>query len=133
MRAAVFAPHSPRHPAARQTSALPLTEAVSMTPDEPIMCSLEPDALRSRRDALLPSLIAHAERVEEIDAGYRIRFADATRLRSIASVIDAERQCCRFLEFRLTVEAGGGAMWLELTGPSGAKEFLADLLTRRRV
>ena len=99
-----------------------------MTPDEPIMCSLEPGAFRSRRDALLPSLIEHAERVEEIDAGYRLRFADATRLLSIASVIDAERQCCRFLEFKLTIEAGGGAMSLELTGPSGAKQFLEDLL-----
>ncbi|HJZ70446.1 MAG TPA: hypothetical protein VKE51_01835 [Vicinamibacterales bacterium] len=99
-----------------------------MTPDEPIMCSLEPGALRSRRDALLPGLIQHADRVEEIDAGYRLRFADAAHLLEVAAVIDTERQCCRFLAFRLTIEAGGGAMLLEITGPSGAREFLADLL-----
>jgi hypothetical protein len=99
-----------------------------MDPNEPIVCSLEPGALGSRRDALLPGLRERAERVEEIDAGYRIRFADASHLVSVASVIDAERQCCRFLEFRLTVEAGGGPMVLEITGPTGAKEFLADLL-----
>src|SRR5262245_56553802 len=99
-----------------------------MTPGEPIICRLEPGALRSRRDSLLPGLLARADRVDEIDAGYRLRFADAAQLLSVASVIDAERHCCRFLEFRLTVEAGGGAMWLEVTGPTGAKEFLTDLL-----
>jgi hypothetical protein len=93
----------------------------------PIACSLEPGALRQRRDALLPGLVARADRVEAIDAGYRLRFPDAAALTTVAAVVDAERQCCRFLEFRLTIEAGGGPMWLEVTGPPGTKEFLADL------
>jgi hypothetical protein len=93
----------------------------------PIACSLEPGALRQRRDALLPGLVARADRVEAIDAGYRLRFPDAAALTTVAAVVDAERQCCRFLEFRLTIEPGGGPMWLEVTGPPGTKEFLADL------
>jgi hypothetical protein len=98
-----------------------------MNPNEPIVCSLEPGALRAQRDELLPGLVARADRVEEIDGGYRLRF-DAAHLMSIATVIDSERQCCRFLEFRLTVEAAGGPLWLQVTGPAGAKEFLADLI-----
>jgi hypothetical protein len=38
-----------------------------MNPNEPIVCSLEPGALRAQRDELLPGLVARADRVEEID------------------------------------------------------------------
>jgi len=103
-----------------------------MSTNEPIACSLEPGALHARRDALLPGLAARAEHIDEIEAGYRLRFADAALLMSVASAIDAERQCCRFLEFRLTVEPGGRAMWLDVTGPAGGREFLADLLSAQR-
>jgi hypothetical protein len=43
-------------------------------------------------------------------------------------VIDAERQCCRFLRFQLTVEPDLGPMWLEVAGPPGTADFLTDLL-----
>jgi hypothetical protein len=46
----------------------------------------------------------------------------------IARAIDAERQCCRFLTFHLTVEPDLGAFVLDLTGPSGTRDFLSDLL-----
>jgi hypothetical protein len=37
-----------------------------------------------------------------------------------------ESQCCPFLRFQLTVELGGGPVWLELTGPPGTRDFLAQ-------
>ena len=43
-------------------------------------------------------------------------------------MLDAERQCCRFLRFRLTVEPNLGPIVLELSGPPGTEEFLASLL-----
>jgi hypothetical protein len=43
--------------------------------------------------------------------------------------IDAERQCCRFLKFALTVEPDAGDVWLEVTGPDGTTEFLSTLLS----
>jgi hypothetical protein len=43
----------------------------------------------------------------------------------VATFIDLERRCCAFLRFRLTVEPGGGPIWLELTGPPGTRELLA--------
>jgi hypothetical protein len=46
----------------------------------------------------------------------------------IARTIDAERQCCRFLHFGVTVEPDGGPITLELSGPSGTREFLSALL-----
>ena len=51
-------------------------------------------------------------------------------LATIAQTIDAERQCCRFLRFSITVEPDGGPITLELTGPPGTREFLSAFLDR---
>ena len=97
--------------------------------DLPIACTLTPDALRARRDGLLADLLRRAEHQELIDEGLRVRFApDDGALATIAQVVDAERRCCRFLRFVITVEPDGGAMSLELSGPAGTREFLTGLL-----
>jgi hypothetical protein len=95
----------------------------------PIACTLSPDDLAARRNELLPGLAAHAlERVERLD-GFAWRFeARMDVLQAIAAAIDRERQCCAFLRFELTVEPGGGPVWLAVTGPAGTKELLADLV-----
>ena len=54
----------------------------------------------------------------------RCGLAIAVRL----GAIDAERRCCRFLRFRLTVEPDEGPMVLELTGPEGTRDFLSVLI-----
>jgi len=54
--------------------------------------------------------------------------ASADALSAVLETIDAERQCCRFLRFDITVEPDGGPIWLELAGPPGTREFLAALL-----
>ena len=48
-------------------------------------------------------------------------------LTQIASVNETERQCCRFLTSRVTVEADGGPNWLDVYGPAGTMEFLAGV------
>ena len=97
--------------------------------DLPIACTLTPDALRARKDGLLADLLRRADHHELIDEGLRVRFsADADTLSTIARVVDAERQCCRFVRFVITVERDGGPISLELTGPPGSREFIAGLL-----
>ena len=99
----------------------------------PIVCELTPEAIKARRDGLLPGLAARAVEREATDEGYRLRFsADSDTLQSIARVIDAERQCCRWLSFILTVEPDGGPIVLTLSGPEGAREFLTALLESRQ-
>jgi hypothetical protein len=95
----------------------------------PIACTLTPDALRLRRQGLLADLLRRAQDHDVTADGLRLRFAagDGT-LSAIARAVDAERQCCRFLRFVITVEPDGGAMTLELTGPPGTREFVAALL-----
>ena len=100
-------------------------------PEIPIACSLSPDALQARRDGLLADLLQRAEHQELFDEGLRVRFSpDNATLAALAQVVDAERRCCRFLRFVITVEPDGGPVSLELSGPPGTREFIAGLLTR---
>ena len=96
----------------------------------PIVCELTPAEMTARRAALLPGLLVRAEERATLDNGFRWRFdASSELLTAAAETINAERQCCRFLRFVLTVEPGGGSMWLEITGPQGTPEFLESLLS----
>ena len=100
--------------------------------DLQIMCDLSPAALHARRDGLLAELLTRTDAHDALADGHRLRFAPSDDvLSTIARVIDAERQCCRFLRFHLIVEPDNGPIILELTGPAGTREFLATLLESR--
>ena len=95
--------------------------------DLPVVCTLTPAAVASRKAALLQGLVGRADIREETATGLRVTLpADA--LSAILATVDAERKCCRFLRFDITVEPDGGPISLELTGPPGTREFLAALL-----
>jgi hypothetical protein len=98
-------------------------------PDLPIACTLTADDLLARREGLISDLLRRAEGHEDLGEGLRFRFAPTEdTLSTIAQAVDAERRCCRFLRFAITVEPDGGPMFLELSGPTGTREFLAALL-----
>ena len=96
--------------------------------DLPIACTLSPEALQARRENLLAALLQRStERTERAD-GLRLRFtADERILAEIARTVDAERLCCRFLSFTITVSPNGGPITLDLAGPLGTREFLATM------
>ena len=97
--------------------------------DLPIVCRLTPDALRARREGLLAELLRTSTGHELLAEGLRLRFApSADTLASIARAVEAERHCCRFLRFTITVEPDEGPLTLDLTGPQGTREFVAALL-----
>jgi hypothetical protein len=73
------------------------------------------------------TLLRRAITRESTDAGLRFTLpADA--LPAVAAVINAERRCCRFLEFQIAVAANEGPVILTLNGPAGTREFLEALL-----
>jgi hypothetical protein len=99
--------------------------------DLPVVCTLTPEALEARRLGLLSELVSRCEGYEQLTDGVRLRFsATSEMLSAIARAVEAERRCCRFLRFSITVEPDEGPILLELTGPQGTNEFLAGLLDR---
>ena len=98
-------------------------------PDLPVACTLSPAALKARKENLLKALLDRADERRELPDGYGLRFvAEGDTLSAIARTVDAERQCCRFLRFTVTVEPDDGPIALDLTGPAGTREFLAAML-----
>ena len=90
-----------------------------------VSCTLSPDALAARRENLLASVAALARVNTPTGEGRRFEFdASDETLALITSMIQAERKCCRFLQFQLTIPPAGGPIALELTGPPGTREFL---------
>jgi hypothetical protein len=94
----------------------------------PVACFLTDKQLQARRknylDQAAESLIDSAE----LSDGFVFRFplAEAT-LQNLAEIIDLERKCCPFLNFRLNLEAGNDFVSLELTGAAGTKEIIKSL------
>ena len=98
--------------------------------DLPVVCTLGPETLKIRRENLLADLVQKVDSHEPLPDGYRLRFAVSEDVLSlITRTIDAERRCCRFLRFQLTVEPAHGPVLLDLTGPPGTREFVAALFT----
>jgi hypothetical protein len=95
----------------------------------PIACTLDAKDLGQRRGDLLPGLVARAVAVEPLDDGVRLRFDSAPGLLGeLVRVIDAERRCCRFLRFEISVASDLGPIALYVTGPPGTAAFLSQLL-----
>jgi hypothetical protein len=94
----------------------------------PIACTLSPAALQKRKDTLLSVLVERAVERQPLSDGYRLRFSsDGDVLALMTRTIDAERQCCRFLRFTMTVEPADGPITLDLVGPAGTREFLTAM------
>lgn len=91
----------------------------------PVACTLAEPELAARRAGVLGDVRRRALEAQWLADGARLRFpAEAETLSLLATFVDLERRCCAFLRFELTVEPGGGPVWLALTGPPGTREFL---------
>lgn len=95
----------------------------------PIACALSAGQLAAQRESLLVGLADHAVQRTALPSGMRLRFpATAARLRQIDTVVRRERECCPFLEFRVGLALGGSSLTLDVTGPEGTADLLAELL-----
>lgn len=71
-----------------------------MSQELPVACTLGGQSLSARQSDLRVSVLAEAASTERLPDGYRWQFrSHAALLTRLATVIDAERQCCRFLRF----------------------------------
>ncbi|MBI4486266.1 MAG: hypothetical protein HY655_09670 [Acidobacteria bacterium] len=94
----------------------------------PVVCTLTPETMATRRAELLPGLFRRALAIEPTEQGYRLRFDTSPgTFHAVATAIEAERHCCRFLRFEFVTEPDENSLVLTLTGPTGTREFIATL------
>jgi hypothetical protein len=93
----------------------------------PIACTLSKADL-SKRQTKLDALRQAVCEVRQTPDGFALRFDSSTEnLMAIAQVIDKERVCCRFLQFRLIAEPNAAPLWLEVSGPNDTPRLLLEL------
>jgi hypothetical protein len=95
----------------------------------PIACSLTSAELREREATLLAQFRAAIVKTEELQDGYAFHIpGDGERIRQVAELIVAERECCPFLVFEVSALPNMGPVTVRVSGPAGTKEFLSSLL-----
>ena len=95
----------------------------------PIACSLTGTELRAREATLLAQFRAAIIKAEELQDGYAFHIpGDGERIRQVAELIVAERECCPFLVFEVSALPNMGPVTVRVSGPVGTKEFLSSLL-----
>ncbi|HEV3037669.1 MAG TPA: hypothetical protein VHA33_07790 [Candidatus Angelobacter sp.] len=96
----------------------------------PIACSLSDAELRKREASLLAQFKSSVIATEELPDGFAFHIpAEGKWIIAVAELIAAERECCRFLTFELTVEPNLGPVILRITGPPDAKAFVQTYFT----
>jgi hypothetical protein len=99
-----------------------------MNPEIPIACYLTDKQLQARRKNYLDKTAELLVDSTEIEHGFIYKFPlKPAILQDLAEIIDLERQCCPFLNFKLIVESGTDFVSLELTGVEGTKEIIKSL------
>jgi hypothetical protein len=95
--------------------------------DLPVVCTLNEAGLQKRRRDVLDHVQAAVIQAMDLPDGYAYKFPFSPEmLTALAHLVGLEHECCRFLTFRISVEAGEGALTLEVTGPPESKRVIAD-------
>ncbi len=107
---------------------------MNVTPSEtspetpPLACDLSaiPAAERPQHAAVVREWRSRVRATRELPDGVAYRFEpDADILLTLAEFVARERLCCPFFHFQIELEPAG-PLWLRLSGPAGAKDFIAD-------
>lgn len=92
-----------------------------------LSCRLTSPELRERKATVIATLKQLILERQEIHNGFRYRFHCSDEvLDQINGFIKTERLCCDFFNFNITVADQDSPVWLELSGPDGAKEFILN-------
>ncbi|MCC7307696.1 MAG: hypothetical protein IT173_09020 [Acidobacteria bacterium] len=97
-----------------------------MNNEIPIVCTLNDAEFRERERDVLQKIKASVLATNETAGGYAFRFpSDDSAFAMLNEFIVLERRCCPFLDFKMTIPRELGEIHLELSGPDGAKAFIA--------
>jgi hypothetical protein len=91
----------------------------------PILCTLTPAELAERKRSILDSIAKTVVRADRLPNGWAYEFPPTpSMLAELNHALELERQCCRFLDFRIVESAT--AIRLEVTGSPEATAIVAD-------
>lgn len=99
-----------------------------MKEDIPIACTLNDAELAARRSRLLEQMQKILIEIEERENGFVYLFpVDDSVFGNLFEIIRLERKCCRFIDFKLSLEARNEFISLELSGQNGVKVAIRNL------
>lgn len=88
---------------------------------------------QEKRSELLSVVLDSIKQVKEIENGYVLRFApNQEDYVLISDWLQVENICSPFLRSQMVSESNNGPIWVELSGPSGTKDFLKTELAISR-
>jgi hypothetical protein len=88
-----------------------------------VSCKLTSPELRKRKEEVIAVLKTKVLDKQELAEGYKYKFeATDNMLDQLTSFLKSERACCDFFDFNLALS--DKIVWLSITGPDGAKEFI---------
>jgi len=94
-------------------------------PGEGFACNL--NALnkteRARHHEISRSLFGAVQEQTELPDGFAFRLPRKS-LPMVAEWVALESRCCPFFSFGVDLARDNGPLWLRITGPGGAKEFM---------
>lgn len=94
---------------------------------------LTPDAAQELREPILGVVLDSIKSVMENEDGFTLNFGRESRIiRSVSQMIEIERVTNPFLRMALVVESNQGPIKLDLSGPTGTKDFLISAFGLKR-
>lgn len=102
------------------------TKSTAMeTATKTVTCKLTTPELQKRKATVIADLKTLVIERKELTDGYSYKFEGSdANLDKLNDFIKTERMCCDFFTFQITVEENVAI--LNITGPTGAKEFLKE-------
>jgi hypothetical protein len=92
-----------------------------------VTCKLTTPELQERKRTVIADLKNSVIERVEIENGIKYKFMSTDEMIDcVSTFIKTERLCCDFFDFKLSVAAETGFMWLELSGPEGTMEFISE-------
>ena len=96
--------------------------------DTQLTCKLTTPELQDRKRTVLAQLKKMIEAKTELENGFKYKFKDSDEMLDLLiDFIKTERQCCDFFNFDIAIN-NDESIGLSITGPKGAKDFIASEL-----
>ena len=110
----------------KSNSEIKSTKAMeSIAQKKVIACKLTSPEMQKRKQEVLAILKVKVLDKSELEKGYKYKFEGSDKVfDELVAFIKTERACCDFFTFDLSISDNKSNIWLSITGPDGAKDFI---------